>query len=183
MVPDRPLGDIAAHLDDLAPHARRAFVMRLDRAAQRDLYGKADPEIDLDWLVGDGAPLTEVVYDGRNTLPVLPPFRRFQKRFCRPDGGPDRLYGYNEGASRRLLGPGYFVAVPADGGVLIDYDRVPEGPVAPGWPRVVPNSQGLQRFVFRGTRDILRRVSTHVCIGAAYRGDRALDHYFVLCRR
>jgi len=183
MVLDGPIADIAARLDAMAPDARRTLVTSLDRAAQRELYGKADPGIDLDWLVGDGPPLTEVVYDGRNTLPVLPPFRRFQKRFCRPDNGSDRLYGYNEGASRRLLGPGYFVATAADSGVVIDYAAVPDGPVVPGWPRVVPNSQGLQRFVFLGTRDLLRRVCVHVCVGAAYKGDRPLDHYFVLCRR
>ena len=75
------------------------------------------------------------------------------------------------------------MAVPADPGVLVDYHRVPDGPVAPGWPPVVPNSKGLQRFVFHETRDRLRRVSAYVSVGAAYKRDRPLDHYFTLCRR
>ncbi len=125
-----------------------------------------------------------MIHDGRNTLPVAPALRRFQKRFCRPgDGTAQRLFGYNEGPTRRFIGPGYFVAVPDGGGVVIDYFQVPDGPVVPGWPRVRPNSYGLQRFVFHQTRDLLRRVSRHVSIGAAYKRDRPLDHYFVLCRR
>ena len=59
---------------------------------------------------------------------------------------------------------------------------MPDGPVAETWPAVVPNEQGLQRFVFAGTRDFLRKVVDGVSIGAAYKGERALDHYFVLVR-
>jgi hypothetical protein len=46
----------------------------------------------------------------------------------------------------------------------------------------VPNSRGLQRFVYHRTRDFMRRVSRHVTIGAAYKGESPLDHYFVLVR-
>jgi hypothetical protein len=67
--------------------------------------------------------------------------------------------------------------------VVVDYFEVPGGAVVDGWPRVVPNSRGLQRFVYHRTRDFLRAVSTHVSIGAAFKRDRPLDHYFVLCRR
>ena len=28
----------------------------------------------------------------------------------------------------------------------------------------------------------MRRVSQHVSIGAAYKGEKPLDHYFTLCR-
>jgi hypothetical protein len=183
--PDAGLGDIAAFLDALDPEARWALLSGLGRAQQRELYRKADPVIELAHLVGDAAPLTEVVHDGRNTLPVPPPLRRFQKRFCRPgDGTADHLFGYNEGPTRRLFGPGYFVARPTgEGGVVIDYFQVPHARVAPGWPPVVPNSQGLQRFVYHQTRDLLRRVSTHVTIGTPVKRDRPLDHYFVLCRQ
>jgi hypothetical protein len=48
---------------------------------------------------------------------------------------------------------------------------------------VVPNEKGLQRNVYHQTRDFLRRVSSHVSIGAAYKNDDPLDHYFILCRR
>ena len=41
----------------------------------------------------------------------------------------------------------------------------------------------LSRFVYHHTRDFMRRVSRHVSIGAAYKDERPLDHYFVLCRQ
>lgn len=191
--PDASVADVAAVLDDLPAASQWGLVSRLDRAQQRALYRKAAGRpVGLDHFVGDAAPLTEVVHDGLNTLPVPGALRRFQKRFCRPDGADGALlYGYNEGPTRRLLGPGYFVAVPtagqADwaehGGVAVDYFRVPSGPVAAGWPRIVPNSRGLQRYVYHQTRDFLRGVSAHVSIGAATKDGKPLDHYFVLCRQ
>jgi hypothetical protein len=183
--PDAAIRDVATLLDAMDPDERWALLSGLSRAQQRALYRKADPAIELAHLVGHAGPRTEVIHDGLNTLPVPPPLRRFQKRFCRPaDETADYLFGYNEGPTRRLLGPGYFVAEPTgEGGVVIDYFRVPDGPVAPGWPRVVPNSHGLQRFVYHRTRDLLRRVSVHVSIGTPVKRDRPLDHYFVLCRR
>ncbi len=59
---------------------------------------------------------------------------------------------------------------------------MPDGPVPDGWPEVIPNSKGLQRFVYYQTRDFMRRVSKHVTIGAAYKVEKKLDHYFVLVR-
>jgi hypothetical protein len=47
---------------------------------------------------------------------------------------------------------------------------------------VVPNSHGLQMFVFKGTSDFIRKISDHVSIGAAYKSDKPLDHYFMLVR-
>jgi len=190
--PDAGIDVIATLLDGLDGQARWNQVRRLGRDQQRRLYGKATPAtVDLTFLVGDAPALTEVLHDGVNTLPVAPPLRRFQKRFCRPDSETGHLYGYNEGPLRRLIGPGYFVAATtADapdwqplGGVVVDYFQPPSSAVAAGWPKVVPNNQGLQRFVYHETRDFLRRVSAHVSIGAAYKRDTPLDHYFVLCRR
>ncbi len=187
------IAEIAAYLDGLSDEARRREAGALGRARQRRLYEKAahaEP-IELAHFVGDASAREEVVHDGLNTLPVPPPLRRFQKRFCRPDGDRARLFGYNEGPTRRVIGPGYFVAIPCDGRphwtargpVVIDYFQVPDGAVAASWPKVVENDHGLQRFVYDHTRDFMRRVSRHVSIGAAYKGDKPLDHYFVLCRR
>jgi hypothetical protein len=128
-----------------------------------------------------------MIHDGKNTLPA---FQIFQKRMCRPAADDARLFGYNEGFTRALLGPGYFVvhstagnaAWEARGAVVVDYFMVPDGPVAPGWPAVVPNSRGLQVLVYDGTRDFMRRVSAHVSIGAAFKGERQLGAYFTLCR-
>jgi hypothetical protein len=194
---------IAAFLDNLAAPQRWTQLQVLDRAHQRALYQKATPgAIDLNHFAPAEGVGIEVIHDGLNTLPVAPPLRRFQKRFCRPgaagrsnrsgdDAGGFRLFGYNEGPLRRFIGPGYFVATETNdhpqwkqlGGVVVDYFQTPDEPVVAGWPRVVPNSKGLQRFVYDRTRDFLRRVSTHVSIGAAHKNDRPLDHYFVLCRR
>jgi hypothetical protein len=186
---------IAAYLDGLPADTRWHEVKELGRARQRALYAKAAhaAPIDLAHFSVDARPREEVIHDGVNTLPVPRPLRRFQKRFCRPDddsAGP-RLFGYNEGPTRRWIGPGFFVAVPtawrpswsANGAVVVDYFKVPDGAVADGWPRVVDNQWRLQRFVYGGTRDFMRRVSRDVSIGAAFKGDRPLDHYFVLCRR
>jgi len=205
LIDDDPTGidAIAAYLDGLDPAQRWEEVGRLDRDHQRTLYEKAAhaPPIDIAHFVGTAGPRQEVIHDGLNTLPVAARYKRFQKRFCRPEPaagagnghGPidTRLFGYNEGPSRRLIGPGFFVAVPttgrpqwtARGGVVVDYYQVPDGEVADGWPRIVPNNWRLQRFVYHQTRDFMRRVSRDVSIGAAFKRERPLDHYFVLCRR
>jgi hypothetical protein len=191
--PQCGIDDIAAYLDRLDGAGRWNQVRALGRDQQRTLYKKAGATVlDLRHFVGDAGARVEVIHDGVNTLPTPRPLRRFQKRFCRPDNAEDaRLFGYNEGPTRRLLGPGYFVATTTDdhpewsayGGVVVDYYHVPDAGVAEGWPPVVPNSQGLQRFVFHETRDFIRRVCAHVSIGAAFKRDKPLDHYFVLCRR
>lgn len=191
--PSTDLATIARHLDGLTPSTRTEEVLALDRDLQRTLYEKAaaGAAIELGHFVGDAAPCVEVVHDGRNTLPLPGPLRGFQKRFCRADDGSARLFGYNEGPTRRVVGPGYFVAYAtagrpawqARGAVVIDYFQIPDGPVAPDWPVIVDNAWRLQRLVYHHTRDFMRRVSTHVSIGAAYKEERPLDHYFVLCRR
>jgi len=191
--PATDIAAIARHLDGLDARTRAGEVLGLDRATQRTLYEKAAAAapIDLAHFVGDAGPGVEVIHDGRNTLPLPGPLRGFQKRFCRPVDGSARLFGYNEGPTRRVVGPGYFVAVPtagrpawqARGAIVVDYFQIPDGPVAAGWPRVVANDWRLQRLVYHHTRDFMRRVSAHVSIGAAFKEERPLDHYFVLCRQ
>lgn len=191
--PHATIDAIATHLDHLDGDTRWREVSALGRSRQRTLHDKAAHArpIDFAHFVGDAPSRVEVIHDGLNTLPVPAPLRRFQKRFCRPDRGADRLFGYNEGPTRRFIGPGYFVAIPttdrpawsARGAVVIDYFQVPDAEVATGWPTVVDNHWRLQRFVYEATRDFMRRVSTHVSIGAAFKRERPLDHYFVLCRR
>ena len=187
------IAEIGARLDELDPYERLLALNSLGRDMQRCLYQKAEgaPPIELAHFVPDPlSPRMAVHHHGHNTLPLPGPHRRFQKRFCRPEDGSERLFGYNEGPTRGLVGPGYFVAMStagnpewaARGAVVVDYFQVPDGKVALGWPRVIPNEAGLQRFVYSGTRDFMRRVSTHVSIGAAFKGERSIDHYFVLCR-
>lgn len=182
---------IAGHLEALDSAERLRQCRALGRAAQRQLFALAQVHVTLDELAPPStAPLTEIRQYGQNTLPLPAPWQRFEKRVCRPADGSPRLFGYNEGSTRPLIGPGYFVAYStADhpqwrerGGVVVDYAQVPDGAVVPGWPKVVPNSQGLQMFVFKGTSDFIRKISEHVSIGAAYKSDKPLDHYFMLVR-
>ena len=184
---------IAEHLDAL-PHGERLSQSRaLGRSAQRKLWNKAKaaPALALtDFVPQATAARAPVRHHGRNTLPVPGPFRLFEKRFCRPGAGGERLFGYNEGITRSWIGPGFFVARATKGNreweergaIVVDYFDVPDAPVADGWPQVVPNTKGLQRLVYFHTRDFMRRVSTHVTIGAAHKEEKPLDHYFVLVR-
>lgn len=191
------IDEIAAWLDGLDHAARKDAVFSLDRAGQRALYERAarSPAITLDHFVPEGvADRAQVIHHGRNTLPLPAGQKLFQKRFCRPaDGDETRgsgMYGYNEAPTRGLIGPGYFVAIETAGkpewevrgAVVVDYFQVPAGDVVEGWPTVVPNSRGLQFFVYNKTRDFMRLVSKHVSIGAAYKKEKALGHFFVLVR-
>lgn len=194
---DTGIEEIASWLDGLDHAGRVQAAFSLDRAGQRAIYGcaAAGPPITLDHFVPGGVPdRTPVIHHGRNTLPLPASQKLFQKRFSRPqpeDAWFGRgLYGYNEAPTRRLIGPGYFVAMPtadqpdweARGAVVVDYFQVPAGAVPVGWPTVVPNSRGLQFLVYNKTRDFMRRVSRHVSIGAAYKKEKALGHFFILVR-
>lgn len=191
--PTVEIGQIAALLDGLDFARKDAAARGLGRADQRRLWNKASaaPPLTVDDFVPPSVgPRVEVIHHGRNTLPLPPPHSRFQKRFCRPEGAQGRLFGYNESPSRGLIGPGYFVLIPTAGeplwpergSVVVDYFQVPDGPVVAGWPEVVPNSHGLQKLVYFQTRDFMRRVADGVTIGAAYKRENPLDHYFVLVR-
>lgn len=188
------IDEIGTYLDGLDHEARWAELSALSRKQQRTLYDRAadSTPITLDHFVPeDKAPLEPVIHHGRNTLPLLPQFKFFQKVFCKPkQDAEQRLFGFNESPARFWIGPGFFCAVSTEsnedwvdrGEIVVDYFQVPDGEVPEGWPRVVPNSYGPQMFVYNRTRDFMRRVSDHVSIGAAYKVESKLDHYFVLCR-
>jgi hypothetical protein len=175
---------IAAWLETLDAKRRIEEVRALDVEAQRRLWtlcrGRAAT---LDDFVPPGIGAMQTVrHYGRNTLPA---FKRFEKRFVRPDGEGDVLWGYNEGVTRRIVGPGYFVVrqTPGDprGDAVIDYTAVP--PRAPaGWPKVVPNTVPRQRLVYGFMQDFMRRLGAGVTIGRAFREDRETPNFFVLCR-
>lgn len=187
------LAEVAGLLDHMAHAERVAATRALGRTEQRALYRLAADSPPLNaahFVPADRSPLEEVRHHGTNTLPLPAAWRAFQKRFCRPEAGSDRLYGYNESPLRGFIGPGFFVAVPTGshapwverGPWVIDYFQVPDSAVTPGWPRVIPNSRGVQVLVYNKTRDFMRRVSSHVSIGAAFKVERSLDHYFTLVR-
>lgn len=182
---------IADYLDQLPADGRLNESMALGSAEQSKLWTLAASAAPLTlehFVPASSADRAEVIHQGRNTLPV---FTRFQKRFARPVDGSQRLFGYNEGATRPLIGPGCFVTVPTAGNeawtergaIVVDYFQVPDGPVPDGWPKVVSNSSGLQYLVYRHTRDFMRRVSSHVSIGHAWKEEKEMAFaYFVLCR-
>ncbi len=192
--PDATFDDVRALLDGLDHEARVAATRECglaDLSRLWELSVQGDP-IDAAHFVGDKGPLQPVAHDGWNSLP-LPAFaRRFQKVFCRPAEAADsRLFGFNEGDAKGVIGPGYFQLVPtlgntaweARGAWVVDYYQVPDAPVPEGWPKVVPNWWGLQLFVYNGTRDFMRRVSSHVCIGKPWAREMELPFCFVLVRR
>lgn len=122
---------------------------------------------------------TEVICDGKNSLPL---FSRFQKRFFRAEDGS--VFGYNHQAMRGLTGPGYFCARQGDvtGEVVFDYTTLPRKALS-AWPPIVSNHARLGRFAFEGMLDIVRGLSDRVFIGRAMKHGRFLDTYFVLVRR
>jgi hypothetical protein len=177
---------LGALLDRLAPDERVAVVRAWNGGLQRSLWAACrgrGTRLE-DFVPADAAPGSEVIHAGRNSLPL---FRLFEKRFTAVEGRNDILYGYNEGAARPLVGPGYYVAhYDSDRGeVGIDYFQIPpaDARLPRGWPRIKPNESGIQRFVYAGMVDFMRKVSSHVTIGRAYRGGReALPHTFLLVR-
>ena len=178
--PDRAA--IAAFLDGLAPTDRHEAITALSGPRlQGRLYAAvaaAAPVTLADFVAPDAAPLHEVIFHGKNSLPA---FTLFQKRFCMPSAGRGELWGYNHQNLAWLTGPGYFVVHDDAGGAAIDYRAVPPGR-PPTWPEVQPNHRGFSRFVYHDMVDYLRRVSADVFIGRAHRAGKPRSNYFLLCR-
>jgi hypothetical protein len=171
-------------LDGMDEEALVGAVVALRRPQMAALFEAAagQPPLTLaDLVPPDVPPLVPVIHEGKNSLPM---FTRFQKRCCRPPGNPpDELWGYNEQSFRWHTGPGYFVVHHDDRGELvIDYTRLPPDK-PPSWPRIIPNSARLGRFIYNGTVDVLRRVAGGVTIGRAFRRSGPMDAWFALVRR
>ncbi len=188
---------IATYLDGLDASTHEAESLTLSGKEQAALWDRAAdaPPITLDHFVPPSiAPNVAVRHPGRNTIPVPRHFQHFAKVFSRSEEDPRLCHGYND-SNAWFITPGYYVAYETAGnsewerrgGVVVDYLRVPDGKVPAGWPKIVPNTVGLQRFVYFRTRDFMRRVSSHMSIGRAAeqrdKGDRELDFWFTLCRR
>ena len=65
--------------------------------------------------------------------------------------------------------------------MVIDYTMIPTAK-PDAWPAIQPNEKGVSRFVYAGMHDYMRKVSTHVTIGRAYRHGKISNNYFMLCR-
>lgn len=178
------LSGLSAYLDKLSPAKRIREARQLSAKEQALLFDAAEGFLPLtvSHFVPESIPsMQQVIHYGRNSLPL---FKFFQKRFCRAEGEyvTPPLWGYNEQLLKPITGPGYFTARqsgPKE--VVIDYFEVP--PQQPsGWPRVLPNSAKLSRFIYYQTRDYMRGVSKHVSIGRASRNGKVMNNWFVLCR-
>jgi hypothetical protein len=125
----------------------------------------------------------EIIHSGKNSLPI---FTKFEKRFCRVASDDSILYGYNEGPTRKFVGPGYFVTSfdSERGEVGINYYTTPpvDAVLPEEWPALRSNERGLSRFVYAKMIDYLRKVSDHVTIGRAVRKGKTTNNYFLLCR-
>ena len=175
--------EISDTLNQLSATDRLTQSRSLGPRDQRKLWEMCEGRaVTLDQIVPRDRTGQTVRHLGRNTLPV---FKIFEKRFHRPSDDHPTLWGYNEGATRGLVGPGYFVCRESDqpeiGSVVVDYEMLPEE--APeGWPVIKSNERGVSRLVYAFMHDYLRSVSEHVTIGRAYRKGAESPNYFTLCR-
>ena len=180
------LVELGMWLDSLDSETRVREARAIGPSAQRKLWRLVEgTQLSLeDFVPTTVNALTSVRHYGRNTLPV---FKLFEKRFCRAPAETDTpgLWGYNEGSTRGVVGPGYFVCRPTDGdergSVVIDYTLVPAGK-CDEWPDYKPNESGISRFVYSGMQDFMRKISSHVTLGRAYIKGKASNNYFILCR-
>ena len=177
-------------LDELGAPGRLWSVQQWTRGNLAVLWeaAKGFRPLTLDDLVPPStAPLGDVVHHGKNSLPL---FSHFRKHFCRPAAPPDaaaeaspELVGYNEQATSAFTGPGYYVARPSaePGAIDFDYTKTPAQKAA-SWPPLAPSSARLGRFVYAGAIDVVRSISSHVCIGRVRKNGRDEDVWFVLVR-
>jgi len=192
--PNTTLEDVQQRLNQVDFETRLQECMKLGKKAQKNLYrlGASNPCTLEDMVPANIPPKTPVILEGKNSLPL---FTRFQKIFAWAED-EHALYGFNEGFTRKFIGPGYFVAHLTDSAhaqegwttharSVVNYHIVPpsQDAVPAGWPKVVPNTKGLQRFVYRGMNDFMRKITDDVSIGAAFKGDKDFDSFFVLVRR
>ena len=184
----KTIEDIASWLNEQTPEERLLSTRALNKKTQKKLYILAinSEPLTLDYFAPQSQDKTEIIHDGKNSLPV---FTIFQKRFCRQEDG--KIVGYNHGSTMKLIGPGYFVAKDTagnkdwedKGSVVIDYYEVPETKPIDSWPEIKGNGQGLQKLVYYHMHDFMRKVSDHVSIGVAYKNGSYSGNYFVLCRQ
>lgn len=178
---------LAEVLDGLG-HEGRVHAMRTwDKKRMKAIFEAcAGRSITLEQVVpqGLGAGI-EVIHDLRNTLPV---FTNAQKRFAKVEGESVAVGGFNrQFGVARVSEPGYFVVSEGAGEhaneLVIDYTKVP-GSKPESWPDIEANDQGfLNKIVWGGMVDYLRRVSQHVSIGRATKDGKSIGQYFALVRR
>lgn len=176
---------LAQVLDGLGHEGRVHTTQTWSTRDQARLFeaAKENGPLDLSFLVPDAVqPLEGVIHEGKNTLPV---FSIFQKRFAKIPNVPE-LAGYNHQTMSLFTGPGYFVVGAGDGEhqgeLAIDYTKLPSAK-PDAWPEIVPNGGLIGSLVYGNMIDYLRRLSSHVSIGRAYKHGKPTDNWFALVRR
>ena len=179
------IDELGQAFEEASPEQRLELIYSLNKRDQIKLWNAAEGRaVDLQHLVPAGIQSgVEVIHSGKNSLPL---FSRFEKRFMRPEGDLERLFGYNEGSARKFVGPGYFVAHHYDeeGTVGVDYYQIPpdDATLADGWPAMKTNDGGISNLVYGKMIDYLRKISDHLCVGRAEKKGKITNNFFVLCR-
>lgn len=173
---------IGEQLDRMSHAERVPALQGMERAQLQRLYTLVEGVAPLtltDLVPAETSPLQAVRHIGRNSLPL---FSQFEKRFYRLDT-PAAVGGANFQSTSALTGPGYFTASARaeQAEIVIDYNQIPKTAPA-GWPALTDNDHGIGRFVYGGMIDTLRRVSSHVSIGAAHKRGQAPSAFFILTR-
>lgn len=177
---------LAEVLDGLGHEGRVHAITTWGPKRQAELFEAAKGnKLDLDFVVPSSVGnLVEVVHTGFNSLPA---FSHFKKHFVRLSDGT--VAGYNEqvAIASFFTGPGYFVVRVGEGeheGELgIDYTKLPSDK-PPSWPSIKGHTFPIGTVTFGGQMvDWLRRISTHVSIGRAFKYGRWVPAYFALVRK
>jgi hypothetical protein len=183
--PKIDLHRLAEVLDGLGHEGRVHTVGTWTKKQMRAIYdaAKGFRPIDIDFLVPASGVLEPVSHDGKNSLPL---FSTFQKHFMKVEGADYPAAGRNSGQYEWVVGDGYFIVTKGEGdheGELgIDYTKVPKDKPA-DWPDVRENTGLGPGLTYGGMVDWLRGISTHVSIGAAFKGGKGRDQFFALVRR
>jgi hypothetical protein len=184
--PEIDVTRLAEVLDGLGHEGRVHTMKTWGKQRQAALFeaAKAGGKLDLDAMVpASVGPLVEVVHDLHNTL-GLPGSN--QKRFVKLENEEHKIAGFNVQPWSGLTGPGYFVVYPGEGEhegeIVFDYTKLPKHK-PDSWPAIVSNEGGLSALVFGNMIDYVRRLSSHVSIGRAYKGGKAMDAWFSLVRK
>lgn len=191
--PTIDLSRLAEVLDGLGHEGRVHATRTWDKKRQSAIYEAAKGQtMDMDFLVpASMGPLVEVIHDLHNTLPL---FNNSQKRFFRlpPEDAAREGFevaGYNHASTNPFTGPGYFIVRKAgasdgehEGELAVDYTKIPKSKPA-GWPEIKDNTGGIGSLVYGGMTDYMRKVSTHVSIGRAYKGGKPIGAWFTLVRK